>query len=130
MNGNSALLDSNILIYFSKNELPFSILDQFATLFISVVSYMEVLGYRFSNSKEENFVKELVSMFNVRFIDQEIAENVIDIRKQYRIKLPDAIIAATAKTDDLCLLTRNIEGFKNIDVRILNPFGTPRNVHL
>ncbi len=122
MNGNSALLDSNILIYLSKNELPFSILDQFAALFVSVISYMEVLGYRFSNSKEENFVKELVSMFNVRFIDQEIAENVIDIRKQYRIKLPDAIIAATAKADDLCLVTRNIEDFKNIDIRILNPF--------
>ena len=122
MSGNSALLDSNILIYLSKNELPFSILDQFAALFISVISYMEVLGYRFSNSKEENFVKELVSMFNIRFIDQEIAENVIDIRKQYRIKLPDAIIAATANTDDLCLITRNIEDFKNIDIRILNPF--------
>lgn len=122
MNGNSALLDSNILIYLSKNELPFSTLDKFAALFISVISYMEVLGYRFSNSKEENFVKELVSMFNVRFIDQEIAENVINIRKQYRIKLPDAIIAATANTDDLCLVTRNIEDFKNIDVRILNPF--------
>ncbi len=122
MNGNSALLDSNILIYLSKNELPFSILDQFVALFVSIISYMEVLGYRFSNSKEENFVKELVSMFNVRFIDQEIAENVIDIRKQYRIKLPDAIIAATANTDDLCLVTRNIEDFKNIDVRILNPF--------
>jgi len=122
MNGNNALLDSNILIYLSKNELPFPILDQFAALFISVISYMEVLGYRFSNSKEENFVKELVSMFNVRFVDQEIAENVIDIRKQYRIKLPDAIIAATANTDDLCLVTRNVEDFKNIDVRILNPF--------
>jgi predicted nucleic acid-binding protein len=36
MNGNSALLDSNILIYLSKNELPFSILDQFAALFVSV----------------------------------------------------------------------------------------------
>jgi len=122
MNGNSALLDSNIIIYLSKNELPFSILDQFAALFVSVISYMEVLGYRFSNSKEENFVKELVSMFNIRFIDQEIAGNVIDIRKQYRIKLPDAIIAATADTDDLCLVTRNVEDFKNIDVRILNPF--------
>jgi hypothetical protein len=122
MNGNSALLDSNILIYLSKNELPFSILDQFAALFVSIISYMEVLGYRFSNSKEENFVKELVSIFNVRFIDQEIAENVIDIRKQYRIKLPDAIIAATANTDDLCLVTRNIEDFKNINIKILDPF--------
>ncbi|RZB29766.1 MAG: hypothetical protein SRB1_02046 [Desulfobacteraceae bacterium Eth-SRB1] len=57
MNGNNALLDSNILIYLSKNELPFSILDQFAALFISVISYMEVLGYRFSNSKEEILLK-------------------------------------------------------------------------
>ncbi len=122
MNGNSALLDSNILIYLSKKELPFSILDQFTTLFISVISYMEVLGYKFSNSKEESFVKELVSIFNIRFINQEIAENVINIRKQYRIKLPDAIIAATANSDDLCLITRNIKDFKNIDVRILNPF--------
>jgi len=122
MNGNSALLDSNILIYLSKKELPFSILDQFTTLFISIISYMEVLGYKFSNSKEENFVKELVSIFNIRFINQEIAENVINIRKQYRIKLPDAIIAATASSDDLCLITRNIKDFKNIDVRILNPF--------
>jgi len=111
MDGNSTLLDSNIIIYLSKNELPFSILDQFAALFVSVISYMEVLGYRFSNSKEENFVKELVSMFNIRFIDQEIAGNVIDIRKQYRIKLPDAIIAATANTDDLCLVTKNVEDF-------------------
>ena len=122
MNGNNALLDSNILIYLSKNELSFSILDQFTTLFISVISYMEVLGYRFNNSKEEDFVKELVSMFNVRFIDQGIAENAINIRKRYRIKLPEAIIAATANTDDLCLVTRNIEDFKNIDIRILNPF--------
>jgi hypothetical protein len=52
MNGNSALLDSNILIYLSKNELPFSILDQFAALFVSVISYMEVLGYRFTNRQK------------------------------------------------------------------------------
>jgi len=64
MNGNSALLDSNILIYLSKNELPFSILDQFAALFVSVISYMEVLGYRFSNSKEEN-TEETTMEFNI-----------------------------------------------------------------
>ena len=122
MNGNSALLDSNILIYLSKRELPFSILDQFTDLFISVISYMEVLGYRFSNNKEESFVKELISIFNIRFVNQEIAENVINIRKRHRIKLPDAIIAATANTENLCLITRNIKDFENIDVRILNPF--------
>ena len=59
MNGNNAILDSNILIYLSKNELPLAFLDQFDSLFISVISYMEVLGYTFRNSEEENFVKEM-----------------------------------------------------------------------
>ena len=46
MNGNSALLDSNIIIYLSKNELPFTVFDKFDKLFISVISYMEVLGLK------------------------------------------------------------------------------------
>ena len=122
MNGNNAILDSNILIYLSKNELPLAFLDQFDSLFISVISYMEVLGYTFRDSEEENLVKEIMDLFSVRFIDQQIAEIVIKYRKQQRIKLPDAIIAATAEANGLCLVTRNIDDFKNIDIRILNPF--------
>ena len=116
MNGNNAILDSNILIYLSKNELPLAFLDQFDALFISVISYMEVLGYAFRNSEEENFVKEIIDLFDVRFINQEIAEIVIKYRKRYRIKLPDAIIAATAEAYGFCLVTRNI------DIKMLNPF--------
>lgn len=119
MNGNNALLDSNILIYLSKNDLPIEFLDQFDSLFMS---YMEVLGYTFRDSEEENFVKEIMDLFNVCFIDQKIAEIVIKYRKQYRIKLPDAIIAATAEANGFCLVTRNIDDFRNIDIRILNPF--------
>ena len=122
MNGNSALLDSNIVIYLSKNELPFTIFDEFDRLLISVISYMEVLGFKFRNNEEERFVKELIDLFEVRFVDQNVAEKVIEIRKQNRIRLPDAIIAATAAVDNLCLVTRNIEDFKNINITILNPF--------
>jgi len=122
MNGNSALLDSNIIIYLSKNELPFTVFDKFDKLLISVISYMEVLGFKFRNNEEENFVKELIELFEVQFIDQDIADKVIKIRKQNRIRLPDAIIAATAAVDNLCLVTRNIEDFRNINITILNPF--------
>jgi len=122
MNGNKALLDSNIIIYLSKRQLPFSFLDRFESVYISVISYMEVLGYNFANSQEKDFINELISLFNVIFIDQKIANSVIDIRKKIHIKLPDAIIAATAMVDDLCLITRNVEDFKNTECALLNPF--------
>jgi toxin FitB len=124
MNGNKALIDSNIIIYLSKRELPFSFLDRFKSVYISVISYMEVLGYNFIDSREEDFLNELILLFNVRFIDQKIANSVIDIRRRFHIKLPDAIIAGTALVDDMCLITRNVEDFKKTECTLLNPFDS------
>ena len=122
MNGNSALLDSNIIIYLSKREVPLSFLDQFDEHFISVITYMEVLGYQFRNPKEEEFIREMIEVFRILFIDQKIADMAIEIRRKRRIKLPDAIIAATAKAINLCLVTRNIHDFEKVEIQIANPF--------
>ena len=122
MNGNSALLDSNIIIYLSKRDVPLSFLDQFDEHYISVITYMEVLGYQFRDSKDEEFIREMVEVFRILFIDQKIADMAIEIRRNRRIKLPDAIIAATAKVLNLCLVTRNIDDFRKVDIQIANPF--------
>jgi len=122
MNGNSALLDSNIIIYLSKREVPLSFLDQFDEHYISVITYMKVLGYQFRNPKEEAFIREMVEVFRIIFIDQKIADMAIEIRKNRRMKLPDSIIAATAKTLNFCLVTRNIDDFKKVEIQIANPF--------
>jgi predicted nucleic acid-binding protein len=122
MNGNSALLDSNIIIYLSKREVPLSILDQYDEHFISVITYMEVLGYPFRNPKEEEFIREMIEVFRTLFIDQKIADMAVEIRRKCRIKLPDAIIAATAKALNLCLVTRNIHDFEKVEIHIANPF--------
>ena len=122
MNGNSALLDSNIIIYLSKREVPLSFLDQFDEHYISVITYMEVLGYQFRDPKEEEFIREMIEVFRILFIDQKIADMAIDIRRKRRIKLPDAIIAATAKVLNLYLVTRNIDDFEKVDIQIANPF--------
>ena len=79
MNGNSAILDSNILIYISKNELPLTFLDQFDSLFISVISYMEVLGYTFRDSEEETFVKEIMDLFNVALLTRKSLKSLLNI---------------------------------------------------
>ena len=122
MNGNSALLDSNIIIYLSKREVPLSFLDQFDEHYISVITYMEVLGYQFRDPKEEEFIREMIEVFRILFIDQKIADIAIEIRRKRRIKLPDAIIAATAKALNLYLVTRNIDDFEKVDIQIANPF--------
>lgn len=124
MSGNRLLLDTNILIYLSKGEL---ILADFAAsndaLYISVITLMEVQGYKFKSSKEEKIISSLCSMMNHVYIDEAIVEEVIRIRKKGRIKLPDAIIMASAIVKGHILVTRNDDDFKRSDgkLHVLNP---------
>ena len=57
-------------------------------------------------------------------ITDEIVQNVIDIRKEKSIKLPDAIIAATAMQCSAILVTRNTKDFKTLALEIFNPFDS------
>ena len=59
MTGNKALIDSNIIIYLSKREVPLSFLDQFDDISISVITYMEILGFPFPDQNEEKFIRDL-----------------------------------------------------------------------
>jgi len=48
-----------------------------------------------------------------------------DLRKKHVIKLPDAIIAATALIYELALISRNVSDFKNIEgLQLINPWDT------
>jgi predicted nucleic acid-binding protein len=80
MTGKNALLDSNVIIYLSRRELDLDFADQFDTLSISVITYMEILGYNFSDQAEERFIYDFLAAFHMYFVDQEIAEGVIQIR--------------------------------------------------
>lgn len=121
---NGKLVDTNILIYLSKRKLEF---DQVASphseLSISVITYMEVLGYRFETDFEKQTVEQLCKYFPIIHLNSEIIEKVIYIRQKHKIKLPDAIILATALIGDLELVTANVADFIHIDpnLKIINP---------
>ncbi|MBC7641043.1 MAG: type II toxin-antitoxin system VapC family toxin [Flavobacterium sp.] len=88
---------------------------------ISVITKIEVLGY----NTPENHYQFLVNFMNDSVI-LELSNNVVDaciaIRKKHKIKLPDAIIAATALVYGLTIVTRNISDFKNIEgIVAINP---------
>jgi len=123
VNGDAVLFDSNVIIYLSKRELPLSFVEQFDDIRISVVTYMEILGFHFRDSQEEGLVKELVELFETVFINEAIAQKVIEIRRDHAIKLPDAIIAGTAICENLALVTRNTDDFKNLGISLLDPFS-------
>jgi predicted nucleic acid-binding protein len=57
---------------------------------------MEVLGYCFEDNKQRDFIEKLFSFLEIVYIDKEIAKNTIKLREENKIKLPDAIICATA----------------------------------
>jgi len=125
MSGKSALLDSNVFIYISQRQLDFeSLLKQYDNFYASVISQMEVLGYNFENQVEKEIVENLFKEIEIVYLDEDTVNKVIEIRKKKKIKLPDAIVYATASTNQLDLITRNVDDFKNIDksVEIINPF--------
>lgn len=117
------LLDSNILIQLVNGEIPANkIFFEDCDYSVSIITFMEVMGYSFKNEKDENTFKKLFNKFTIHFIDFPVAEQVIKIRKIKKIKLPDAIIAATSIVYDSELMTRNESDFTSIEgIRIINP---------
>ena len=121
---NGKLVDTNILIYLSKKTLDFEkVASPEVTLYISVITYMEVLGYKFENNFEKQKIERLCKLFPIIHLNTEIVEKVISIRQQHKIKLPDAIILATAVILKMELITANVSDFVNIDhnLKIYNP---------
>lgn len=123
------LIDTNVVIYFlSASVLQEKALARLDDIFssgqqISIVTKLELLGYTFDSSENERATEEFVAKSIGHPIDLKTEREIISLRKSYKIKLPDAIIAATAITNDLVLITSNAADFKSIDkMKIINPF--------
>jgi hypothetical protein len=122
MNGIDFLADTNaVLYYLSGNSCmkPF-ITCRFA---FSIISEMELLSYSKITDDEEKKIGGFLNGSLPILITNEIKNMTIQLRRKYNIKLPDAIIAASAIESDLVLMTAD-SGFKKIDklqLEILNP---------
>jgi predicted nucleic acid-binding protein len=123
MNGTNFLVDTNIIIYLTRERLNTSdFAKKGSNLYISSINYIEALGYTFQNQSDENAVINICESFERLFLTKEIEKQTILIRKSNKIKLPDAIIAATAIVHNLTLITNNTDDFKNIQgLKMINP---------
>jgi predicted nucleic acid-binding protein len=119
MSGNKILLDSNVIISISKNKIDIDrLLHDFDIFIVSIITYMEVLGYEFKNVSERKIIEDLFELIEIRETDILIAKEVIEYRKLRKIKLPDAIILGTAKLQKCGVLTDDWDDFLGIDSNV------------
>lgn len=106
--GKGFLIDTNTLIDAQMNKLPKKGLKFLANIInekftVSFITYIELLGYKYATEATEQFI----ALAQVIEIDKNIINLCINLRKSQTIKLPDAIIAATALCLDYTLITNN-----------------------
>jgi predicted nucleic acid-binding protein len=120
MNGNSYLLDTNILIYLSSGDTTVAEFLENKNIFISFITELELLSFSQLHLKpeEQKKIKSLILDATVVDISQEIKKITIDLKTTSNLKLPDAIIAATAKAFNLPLFTadKHFQQIKTIDI--------------
>ncbi len=80
----------------------------------SAISRLEVLGFPNLTPAEENGLIVMLSQFNEVVVSSEVIDRAIQLRRQVKIKAPDAIVAATALLQQAGLVTRNVSDFKKI----------------
>ncbi len=122
MNGNDSILDSNTIIYASKQEIDVEkLLSRYDKFYVSIITYMEVYAYEFTNKTEKDLIDELFDNLEIIKINKTIADQAIIYRKNKtkKIKLPNAIILASAKYANADLLTANWDDFQSIDSAVV-----------
>jgi hypothetical protein len=82
---------------------------RYERVLISLVTWMEVMIG--AEGDEDELRDFLATHFEVTPLDTATAENAVQLRRQYRMKLPDAIIWGTAKAHNAVLVTRNTKDF-------------------
>ena len=89
------------------------------------VTRVEALGFTGISSGEDEAIREFLGEVLSYPLDDEVVESAVRLRQQKRMKLGDAIIAATALEYGVPLVTRNVDDFKHLPgLQIINPFAS------
>ncbi len=123
------VIDTNLLIYHLTDclgEVGERWLEEAfdAGAYVSVITRIEILGWSKHSAKSLNEAAELLTKVQELSLSEEIIKKCIQLRQTTFLKLPDAIIAATALHLGRPLMTRNIKDFQAVsDLMLLDPFS-------
>ncbi|HDR51686.1 MAG TPA: type II toxin-antitoxin system VapC family toxin [Mariniphaga anaerophila] len=122
--GKEYLIDTNSVIDYLDNKLPpkANELIEGASSKISVITRIELLSWPGATNTQTNILLNFIGESEIYHLEESVILKTIEIRKTYRVKLPDAIIAATALINNFSLVTRNTNDFDRIEqLEVINP---------
>lgn len=118
-----AIIDSDVLIdYLQGLDKAKQELDRYSKREISIISWMEIMTGA-DTPQEEKDSREFLSTFTIHPLSVEIASEAVEIRKRFRIRLPDAIVWATARINGCLLVTRNTKDFPTKEPEVRIPYS-------
>lgn len=113
MSGNSLLLDTNIILYFLNGDKTLIPLLEERNLFVSIITEIELLGYSGFSDNELKQTEEFLEICTIINLDSDIKRRAISFRRNQKLKLPDAVILATANCLNIPLITADSD-FKKV----------------
>ena len=116
-----AVLDTNAVIYLQKGMLAEPLPR--GHYFISVITEMELLSFHGLSEEQQQWLHRFIDAIGLIGLDSNVKSRAIELRKEYRLKLPDAIIAASAIENDLQLVSldkdmANISGLRVYPIKL------------
>ena len=127
MNGNNVVLDTNIVLYLIDGDDLLSQYLQDKVFYLSLINEMELLGFKDIEDSEEIIIGFFLEECSVVEINKGIKYITINLRRQYSLKLPDAIVAATAIFLGIPLISADTHFEKVSELTFVLYQPTPKN---
>ena len=106
------LLDTNAIIYLVSGRLVLPLPN--GKYSVSIITEIELLSFSGLSAEEEQKIRDLLLLLDRVHLTDAVRDETISLRRENRLKLPDAIIAASALIHDAVLLT-NDQAFTSIE---------------
>jgi predicted nucleic acid-binding protein len=112
------LIDTNIFISLFNQELTQPIPN--GNIGYSVITSIEILSFKGLSLQEDNLIRSTLKTLIEVSLDPTIAEKTIQLRRKYSLKMPDAVILASAWECAAVLITNDKQLSKISEVQVLS----------
>ena len=121
------LIDTNIWIYAAAEQQPAEQALRLAAeaewTGFSAITRLELFSYPELTFEEETALEAILRAFSEVAVNSAAIDRAIEVRRSRRVRIPDAIIAATALNASAVLVTRNVADFRGIDgLEVWDPY--------